>query len=245
MKRSYLLILVIKLILAATCIGALARGIYTGLAGREFVVSYFVTAFTALLALGLTFIPNFMRHKDIMLIPAALQTFFTVFIFLAMFFGEILHFFDRFSWWDSMLHLSSGIMFGIIGYMLFISLNRDNSVRKKMNPVSVILFVLCFSVACGALWEIFEFSADCLLGTNSQRWLNDYTPEQWAALQNISNASNPGLLNTMKDLICCTIGTLFSIVIIVPLVKRDNSYVKTNITSKDLLDEGIAAIAET
>lgn len=244
MNRTNFVIMAIRLILALTCAGAALRGICAGFARDEFTASYFVTAFTALLALAITYIPDFLFHKDIMVMPAALQTAFTLFTFLAMFLGEILSFYDHFPWWDSMLHFSSGVMFGIIGYMLFISLNRDCGIRKRLNPVSVVLFVFCFSVSCGTVWEIFEFAGDTLFRMNMQRWMNNYSPAEWVALHNVSNASNPGLMDTMKDIINDTFGTLFSIAVILPLVKWNNRYVKTGVTTADLLEESRIAAAQ-
>lgn len=244
MKRTNFVIVAVRLILTLSCAGSALRGVLAGFARGEFTASYFVTAFTALLALVITHIPDFISHKDIMVIPAALQTAFTLFTFMAMFFGEILSFYGRFRWWDSMLHFSSGIMFGIIGYMLFVSLNRDSGIRRRLNPVSVVLFVFCFSVACGTVWEIFEFAGDSLFGMNMQRWMNNYSPAEWAALQNMSNASNPGLMDTMKDIINDTVGTLISITMILPLVKWNNRYVKTGVTSEDLLEESRIAVAQ-
>ena len=237
MKKANWVIKIIRTVLVLSCVGAVARGIQMGIVNHELEADYFITAFTALVSVAITYIPNFVRHARLIAIPAALQTAFTVFTFLAMFFGEILGFYDRFGWWDSMLHFSSGIIFGLVGYMLFISLNRDSSVRGKLHPVSVILFAVCFSIACGTVWEIFEFAGDSLLGMNMQRWQTEISSQDWAVMQNVSNSSNPGLINTMKDIICDMAGTLLSIPILLPMIRRNNHYAKTNITTEELIAE--------
>lgn len=237
MKRSGIMILIIRLLLVLTCAGSLFQGIQIRLVNQEFMSSYFMTAFTALLTIGITYIPDFIVNKDIMIIPAALQTVFTIFTFLAMFFGEILRFYDHFFWWDIMLHLISGVIFSILGFMLFVSLNRSSAVRRQLNPISVVLFALCFSMTCGTIWEIFEFTGDSLLGMNMQRWKSNAAPELWAAMRNVSNMSNPGLIDTMKDIIIDTVGSLISLIFIIPMAKRDNKYEKTKITSQEILEE--------
>lgn len=237
MKKDSLMINIIRLLLVLACIGALICGIYTIIIQGDFETNHFATAFTALLSVIITYIPNFITGIKLMVIPPFITTIFSVFIFLAMFFGEILNFYERFSWWDSMLHFLSGIIFSLIGYMLFISLNRDNNVRGRLHPTSMVLFAICFSLACGMFWEIFEFGADSLLGMNMQRWQSGLASETWTALQNASNMSNPGLINTMKDIICDTAGTLLSIPILLPMIKQNNRYVASSVSVEELAAE--------
>lgn len=145
MKKNNWIITVIRIALILTCAGALTRGIYMGIVAHELEADYFTTALTALVSTAVTYIPNYIRHTKFIAMPAVLQTVFTVFTFLAMFFGEVLGFYDRFDWWDSMLHFSSGVIFGLVGYMLFISLNRDRQYPRETSsgqrdPVCCLLF---------------------------------------------------------------------------------------------------------
>lgn len=143
-----------------------------------------------------------------------------------------------------MLHFTSGVMFSLIGYMLFLSFNRDAGVRRQLNPVIVVMFTVCFSVTCGAIWEIFEFGADSLLGMNMQRWQSVIPNEQWGAMQNVSNVSNPGLVNTMKDIISDTLGSVLSVFIILPLARHNNRYKKADVPQTALLEEYSGALAD-
>ena len=145
--------------------------------------------------------------------------------------------FKRFSWWDTVLHFGSGILFSMVCYLLFTSLNRDSGIRRRLNPFGVVLFAVCFSVTCGVMWEVFEFAADSILGMNMQRWRRDLPVEEWTSMLNNSNFSNPGLINTMKDIIADTVGLICSIAVLLPLVRHNNSYVKTQVSSLELLEE--------
>lgn len=227
----------VKLLLAVTCVGSAAHGIWSSVALHDFAGSYFMAAVTALIALVILHVPDFIIRKDIMAIPMALQVFFSAFTFCAMFLGEILDFYTRFSWWDTMLHFSSGILLSMVGYLLFTSLNRDSSIRRRLNPLGVILFAVCFSVACGVIWEVFEFAGDSFLGMNMQRWRSDISIEEWTSMRGSSNFSNPGLINTMKDIIADTFGSICSVAVLLPLVKHKNSYVKAQVSSRELLEE--------
>ena len=243
MKKTNPIIRGVRVLFTLTSIVMLVLCIAGFAAGEAFDGSYFNVMLTALISLAITFVPDFVANKDIMVMPMGLQALFSVFTFCAMFLGEILDFYTRFSWWDTMLHFTSGVMFSLIGYMLFMSFNRDSGIRRQFNPAIVVMFTLCFSITCGAIWEIFEFGADSLLGMNMQRWQSVIPNDQWGAMQNVSNFSNPGLVNTMKDIISDTLGSVLSIFIILPLARHNNEYKRVNVPQTELLAEYNGALA--
>lgn len=234
----------IQAILILTCLCSFLQGVWSSITSQIVAGSYFVVTLTSLITLAILHVPKFLAHKNVLAIPVVLQTSFSIFTFCAMFLGEIFDFYTRFSWWDTLLHFSSGILFSIVGYLLFISFNRDIQIRRYLSPLSILLFAICFSIACGVLWEIFEFAGDTLLGMNMQKWQSDVSPEEWAAMLNHRNSSNPGLINTMKDMIADTLGSICSIVVLLPMVKHNNHYVKAQISSDALLAESRAAFAQ-
>ena len=242
MKKTNPIIRSVRALFTLTSIVTFILGIVGYIGGKAFDSGYFTVMLTALISLAITFIPDFIANKDIMVMPIGLQALFSGFTFCAMFLGEILDFYTRFSWWDAMLHFTSGIMFSLIGYMLFLSFNRDSGVRRQLNPVIVVMFTVCFSITCGAVWEIFEFTGDSLLGMNMQRWQSGISNEQWSALHNATNLSNPGLVNTMKDIISDTLGSLLSIFIILPLARHNSKYKKINVPQAELLTEYTGAL---
>ena len=242
MKKINPIIRSVRALFTLTGIVTFILGIVDYIGGEAFDGGYFIVMLTALISFAITFIPDFIANKDIMVMPIGLQSLFSGFTFCAMFLGEILDFYTRFSWWDTMLHFTSGIMFSLIGYMLFLSFNRDSGVRRQLNPIIVVMFTVCFSITCGVVWEIFEFTGDSLLGMNMQRWQSGISNEQWSALQNATNFSNPGLVNTMKDIISDTLGSLLSIFIILPLARHNSKYKKTNVPQAELLAEYTGAL---
>ena len=243
MKKTNPIIGGTRFVFILTSIVTLALGLLNGPEPLSFEGGCFVTVFVSLISLVITFVPDFVANKDIMIMPISVQAFFSGFTFLAMFLGEILKFYERFPWWDSMLHFTSGFMFSMIGYLFFLSFSRDADVRRRFNPVIIVMFTVCFSIACGAVWEIFEFGADSLLGINMQRWQSAMATEQWSALQNASNFSNPGLIDTMKDIICDTLGSVLSILFILPLARHNNRYKKIRISHAAVLAEYSGALA--
>jgi uncharacterized membrane protein YjdF len=152
--------------------------------------------FLAVLVFGImlaTAAPFLLGRYFRVFIPPEFQVLTVAFVFAALFLGEIRGFYVRIWWWDIALHTSSGLLLGILGFLLVYMLNENANVELSMKPRFVAFFAFLFAVALGALWEIFEFAMDQLLGMNMQKpMLNDPS----------------GLTDTMWDLIVDTIGAL-------------------------------------
>lgn len=110
-----------------------------------------------------------------------------LFFYASMFLGTANHFYVRFWWWDKMLHGFSGIIFANLGYLFAMYLQSNEKVSSGLNRLLVALFSFCFSVASGAVWEIYEFSMDQIFGTLYQ---------------------GIGINDTMTDIIADTLGAL-------------------------------------
>lgn len=142
-----------------------------------------MAVFVALATLTLTFMPQrFARFFGIKL-PRSLLTAIVVFIFATLFLGEVGGFYERFWWWDIVLHFFSALSFGAIGFLFIFMLFEGD--RYAAPPWALAMLAFCVGLSIGALWEIFEFTMDQLFDMNMQK---------------------SGLLDTMKDLIVDTVG---------------------------------------
>jgi hypothetical protein len=128
-----------------------------------------LNAFAITGILLLTFIPLALKKRLSVALPSEFEFFITLFVYAALFLGEIHGYYTRYWWWDILLHLSSGLLLGIIGFLLVYLLNQEEQVHLNMNPAFVSLFACTFAVSIGVVWEIFEFAADSLLGLNMQK----------------------------------------------------------------------------
>lgn len=167
----------------------------------------FINMFTALLGFTLTFIPDALDrisgHK--LRLSNALSCVIILFIFAAEFLGEINDFYTLVPWWDTMLHTVSGVILGLIGFMLVYVLNENERVTVHLSPVFICFFAFCFAVAAGGIWEIFEFAGDRILGMNMQKYL---PPKGTTTLYTADWRFDAGLLDTMEDLICDALSAL-------------------------------------
>jgi len=96
--------------------------------------------------LFLTFLPKIIRKSAKVYLPVEFDLISIVFVFTAIFLGEIHSYYAKFWWWDAVLHTSSGFLLGIAGFLLLFILNEETSVHIKMKPGFVALFGFAFAV---------------------------------------------------------------------------------------------------
>ena len=134
-------------------------------------------------ALFLTVLPSLFSSRFEIRLPLSFLAAISLFVFGTLFLGEVFDFYERFWWWDVLLHGSSAVGFGIIGFLFIFYLFQGD--RYAAPPWALALIAFCFAVSIGAIWEIFEFAMDQIFGLNMQK---------------------SGLVDTMTDLIVDCIG---------------------------------------
>lgn len=150
-----------------------------------------LTAVLVLVIMAVTLAPTVLRGRLPFSVPSEFLVLAIVFVFAALFLGEVRSWYERIWWWDIGLHASSGLLLGLVGFLLVYVLNENARADVHMRPRFVALFAFLFAVAVGAVWEIFEFAMDQLFGANMQKpMLGDPS----------------GLTDTMWDLIVDTLG---------------------------------------
>ena len=137
--------------------------------------------------------PVIFGHRLPVHIPAEYELLAILFVFGALFLGEFRSYYERFWWWDIALHASSGLLLGILGFLLVYVMNESKRIDLHMRAGFVALFAFVFALAVGTFWEIFEFAVDQVFGTTMQKpMLGDPS----------------GLTDTMWDLIVDALGAL-------------------------------------
>lgn len=152
-----------------------------------------LSAFAILAVMAVTLAPIVLGERLPVRIPAEFQVLVVVFVFAAIFLGEVRDYYARIWWWDIALHTSSGLLLGLLGFLLLYVLNENKHVELNMHPRFMALFACVFAVAMGAFWEIFEFAMDELFGMNMQKPMFD---------------DPSGLTDTMWDLVVDTVGAV-------------------------------------
>ena len=160
--------------------------------GYDFLKNNNVNYFRILLLIITLWIMYFIYRKTFL--RKCRSSFYLIYIFIiaAMYFGSVLGFYTVVPNYDKILHLISGIIIAIIGYILFLYLSNGEE-AKYLNPYLGIIFSILFSISGATIWEIWEFTTDKLFGLLSQ---------------------NNSLVDSMMDIIC---GSLMGIVGNIPI----------------------------
>ncbi len=145
------------------------------------------------------YMPALLEHRIKVVIPSRMLIAYVLFLYGAIYLGEVRNFYHRLPHWDNILHMFSGGMLGALGYSVVIILNKTGKAPMNLSPFFVALFSFCFAVTMGVMWEIYEFTFDGLLGLNMQKFLlEDGTPL----------IGREAVTDTMYDLIVDCIGAL-------------------------------------
>jgi len=144
-------------------------------------------------------LPTFISRKINISIPTNMFFVYAIFLYCAIYLGEVHSFYYRIPQWDTILHTFSGAMLAALGFSVICLLNKTEKIPVSLSPVFVAVFTFCFAVSLGVIWEIYEFTTDSILQTNMQK----YALESGELL--IGQAV---LADTMKDLIVDCLGAL-------------------------------------
>jgi len=188
MKRHLLLVVLVILLAAVNeglVIGALATtgAEVTSGSGSGVTNGWIISggiALTFLVVVGLQFVPlpHVFRHSAQALALAA-QAMHSA--------GHLFRWYYRFPHYDDILH---AVLTAALAVMLHAAAIRPLR-HRDVRPARTFVAIVVFALAAAALWEIFEYSTDSLLGTHEQDDLQD----------------------TMQDIIDGTLGgTLFGFV---------------------------------
>lgn len=93
-----------------------------------------------------------------------------MFGFLAYVLGEVYDFYERFPWWDNLLHFSSGVLIGFVVIVIVDYYQTKFYIRKNLwhDAVFTILIASAASISIAVFWEFFEYSWDFYFGGNMQ-----------------------------------------------------------------------------
>jgi len=138
---------------------------------------------TSLVILVFSALPAMIERTFRITLPVEVDLVLTTFIFAHFILGEAENYYNRFWFFDLILHSSSGIIIGMVGFVIIYFFLFSSKVNA--NPFLVSVFCVSFSLAVGALWEILEFGMDEIFGFTMQK---------------------TGLVDTMSDLIVDFLG---------------------------------------
>ena len=142
-------------------------------------------------------LPSFISKKIQIKIPSGMMLLYVLFLYGAIYLGEVKAYYYNVPHWDTMLHAFSGAMLGALGFSFVSLLNKSETISFRLSPLFVALFAFCFAIMLGVAWEVYEYTFDGLWGLNMQKFMTEDGREF------IGRAA---LKDTMKDLIVDAVG---------------------------------------
>ena len=197
MKRKFTYDIIFEFIVYLLTVGYMIYGMISG--DQNYVINGVMT-------IGVMILPRVIMRIFKFKVSPFLNFLVQFFIFISMFLGKVQNYYGKFSWWDLFLHAVSGIVIFLVAYMLF--LLQNNCQTSNVKPILIITYALIFAIAMTAIWEMWEFAGDRLLGLNSQ---------------------GGSLMDTMEDIIAGSVGPLFMVPLLTSYLKG-----KKNILFDDL-----------
>ncbi|PIN92676.1 hypothetical protein COU56_04115 [Candidatus Pacearchaeota archaeon CG10_big_fil_rev_8_21_14_0_10_31_9] len=169
--------------------------------------------FVTILVLILTFLPYILEVSYKINLPLEFEFISVMFIYAAIFLGEVHDYYTYYWWWDIILHGGSAIAMGFVGFTIMYVLYRGKKITAR--PSTIATFSFSFALAIGALWEIVEFTVDQTFGLNMQR---------------------SGLVDTMWDLILDSVGALIASSLGYLYIKRREVFIISGVMKRFIND---------
>lgn len=160
------------------------RAMFGVLAVYSLARSDYEAAGIALIGLVLSVVPQIIIRRLRLKLPQLYELIILGFVVASIMLGEFFGAYASFWWWDSLLHLSSGVIIGYVGYMILFTLHLQGKLDVSAGMIAFLTFSVSMMVA--AMWEVFEFTVDQTTGATMQH----------------------GNTDTMKDIVLAMIGSL-------------------------------------
>jgi hypothetical protein len=123
--------------------------------------------FVTVTALLLTILPIVFSDRLQIRLPPTFLIGISLFVFATLYLGEVFDFYNRFWWWDILLHGASATGFGIVGFLFIFYLFEGD--KYAAPPWALAMIAFAVAMALGTIWEIFEFGMDQIFGLNMQK----------------------------------------------------------------------------
>ena len=171
-------------------------------------------AFEVVLMIILALTPYIFEKVAHLRMPTGLKISLIAFCFCALILGDVADFYGRFVWWDLVLHGLSGILLGISAYAILVAICKRVTPGSSHNPPSTFsaIWIICFVLGIGALWEMMEYVTDGIFSLNSQQ----FRVSTGTFDESIPLPGREALRDTMEDMLMNLSGaTIIAVYIII------------------------------
>ncbi len=125
----------------------------------------------ALFSLFISGVPSILRRDLRMVLPAGLNFWLVLALFLHVV-GGYSGFYDDVAGWDHLTHAMTSSLMAALGFVVVVSIDKY-VVSIRLPPAFLAVFIVMFTMAIGVFWEVIEYAMDALTGTHLQYSLDD------------------------------------------------------------------------
>lgn len=151
------------------------------------------------LGLVVMLFPSVIEKRLNLHIPSIMMILYLLFLYAAIYLGEVQNFYYQIPHWDIILHTFSGFMLGCLSFSFITLLNKWDKMSMNLRPIFVAVFAFCFTITLGVFWEVYEYTLDGIMGLNMQKFI---TADGTVLI------GRAALADTMEDLIVDGLGAL-------------------------------------
>lgn len=167
--------------------------------------SYTLMLVQCILGVFALHLPDIFERRFSRDIPSLMVILYIIFLYGAIYLGEVKSYYYTVKNWDTILHTFSGGMLGALGFSIITLLNRTEKIPMDLSPFFVCLFAFCFAITIGVFWEFYEYAFDGILGLNMQKFmLEDGT--QLVGRAALSDTMEDLFVDAVGAFVMCTIG---------------------------------------
>jgi uncharacterized membrane protein YjdF len=139
--------------------------------GYSFAKGDYFLGLVGSFAFFLTTVPYLVRRRFDISLPWEVNLLIALSLFLHVA-GHVSDYYILFSpYYDKIAHFVSSITISVLGFVLVLLVDRYSSLQ--LTRPMIIFFIVIFTMALGAFWEIYEYLFDTFLGTVLQHGLDD------------------------------------------------------------------------
>ena len=116
--------------------------------GERLKSDYVLMLLQCILGVAVLMLPSILAKRFRLEIPSMMLILFVLFLYCAVYLGEVQDFYYKVSNWDTILHCFSGGMLGTLGFSVIALFNNSDRIPVNLSPIFVAFFAFCFAMRC-------------------------------------------------------------------------------------------------
>jgi hypothetical protein len=129
----------------------------------SFHIGYYAGTFFGLLAVGLSLIPALVHRKLHIVVPWEVTFLIALTLFLHIGGYSFFWYLNLYPYYDKFAHLIASMTVAVLGFLAVLIMMRIRT-GLSFERWEIFFFIVIFTLAFGAIWEIWEFIMDTLAG---------------------------------------------------------------------------------